>query len=412
MIAFIDDHRQAYRVEPICRVLPIAPSTYHAHAGKRADPSRLPERVRRDADLKVEIRGVFEENFRVYGVRKVWRQLRREGFSVARCTVARLMRNMGLRGAIRGKPLRTTVSDKAAPCPLDHVNRQFQAPAPDRLWLADFTYVSTWAGFTYVAFVIDAYGRSAMLALVRESLGGSRLVLSVDRLDCSKGIPERIKAFERFLEMNPDWHGKATLLQLTPKSWSDIKQYSEIESEVTGLIGKVNGRFGDAAWTPIRYVTRSYSRTVLAGIYRAAHVAMTTPLRDGMNLMAKEFLAAQDPVDPGVLMLSQFAGAAKELDEALIVNPHETDSVAGALKRALEMPLDERRERHAPMLAHLLKNDIDRWARSYTSTLRDGRTGRGLLGVLHALLKPSTAQTPRAALTSVEPREGDHLALS
>jgi putative transposase len=159
MIAFIDDHRQAYGVEPICRVLPIAPSTYHAHAGKRADPSRLPERVRRDADLKVEIRRVFEENFRVYGVRKVWRQLRREGFSVARCTVARLMRNMGLRGAIRGKPLRTTVSHKAVPCPLDHVNRQFQAPAPDRLWLADFTYVSTWAGFIYVAFVIDAYAR-------------------------------------------------------------------------------------------------------------------------------------------------------------------------------------------------------------------------------------------------------------
>jgi hypothetical protein len=113
MIAFIDDHRQAYGVEPICRVLPIAPSTYHAHAAMRTDPSRLPERVRRDADLKVEIRRVFAENFRVYGVRKVWRQLRREGFSVARCTVARLMRNLGLRGAIRGKPLRTTISDKA-----------------------------------------------------------------------------------------------------------------------------------------------------------------------------------------------------------------------------------------------------------------------------------------------------------
>ena len=127
MIAFIDDHRQAYGVEPICRVLPIAPSTYHAHVARRADPSRLPDRVRRDADLKVEIRRVFEENFRVYGVRKVWRQLRREGFSVARCTVARLMRDMGLRGAIRGKPLRTTISDKAAPCPLDHVNRQFHA---------------------------------------------------------------------------------------------------------------------------------------------------------------------------------------------------------------------------------------------------------------------------------------------
>jgi trehalose 6-phosphate synthase len=247
-------------------------------------------------------------------------------------------------------------------------------------------------------------GRSAMLALVRESLGGSRLVLSVDRLDCSKGIPERIKAFERFLEMNPDWHGKATLLQLTPKSWSDIKQYAEIESEVAALIGKVNGRFGDAAWTPIRYVNRSYSRTVLAGIYRAADVAMTTPLRDGMNLGAKEFLAAQDPDDPGVLMLSQFAGAAVELDEALIVNPHETDAVAAALKRALEMPREERRERHAPMLAHLLKNDIKRWSRSYTSTLVARGNGRSLLGVMRHLLKPLPSQTPSAAFGGLEAR--------
>jgi len=159
MIAFTDDHRQTYGVEPICRVLSIAPSTYHAHAARRADPSRLSDRVRRDADRKVEIRRVVEENFRVYGVRKVWRQLRREGFSAARCTVARLMRDMGLRGAIRGKPLRTTISDKAAPCPLDRVNRQFHASAPDRLWLADFTYVATWTGFVYVAFVIDAYAR-------------------------------------------------------------------------------------------------------------------------------------------------------------------------------------------------------------------------------------------------------------
>jgi len=247
-------------------------------------------------------------------------------------------------------------------------------------------------------------GRSAMVAHVRESLGGSRLVLGVDRLDCSKGIPARIKGFERFLELNPDWHGKVTLLQLTPKRRSDFRQYGDIESEVNGLIGKVNGRFGDAAWTPIRYVNRSYSRTVLAGMYRAADVAMVTPLRDGMNLVAKEYLAAQDPEDPGVLLLSQFAGAAKELDRALIINPHETDAVAAALKRALEMPSDERRDRHEPMLAHLLKHDIQRWARSYTSTLVDGRTGRGLLEGIRSLLKPSTAQTPRAALRSVEAR--------
>ncbi len=159
MIAFIDDHRQAHGVEPICKVLPIAPSTYHAHVAKRRDPAKLSARARQDAALKIEVRRVFDENFRVYGVRKVWRQLKREGFDVARCTVSRLMRDMGLQGVIRGKSVKTTVSDKAAPCPLDHVNRQFKAPRPNVLWLSDFTYVATWTGFVYVAFVIDAYAR-------------------------------------------------------------------------------------------------------------------------------------------------------------------------------------------------------------------------------------------------------------
>jgi len=128
MIAFIDDHRALYGVEPICRVLPIAPSTYHAHAARRADPGRLPARARSDAALMVEIRRVFEENFHVYGVRKVWRQLGREGIVVARCTVARLMRAMGLQGVVRGKKVRTTIPNPAAACPLDRVNRQFKAP--------------------------------------------------------------------------------------------------------------------------------------------------------------------------------------------------------------------------------------------------------------------------------------------
>ena len=159
MIAFIDDHREAHGVEPICKVLPIAPSTYHEHAAKRADPAKLSPRAKRDMSLKLEIRRVFAANFEVYGVRKVWRQLRREGFDIARCTVERLMRSMGLRGVIRGKPVKTTVSDKAAPCPLDHVKRQFRAPRPNVLWVSDFTYVATWQGFVYVAFVIDTFAR-------------------------------------------------------------------------------------------------------------------------------------------------------------------------------------------------------------------------------------------------------------
>jgi putative transposase len=159
MIAFIDDHRETYGVEPICKVLPIAPSTYHDQVAKQADPEKLPARTKQDLVLKPEIVRVFAENFEVYGARKVWRQLNRERIPVARCTVERLMRDMGLQGAIRGKPVKTTISDKAAPCPLDHVNRQFHAPAPNILWLSDFTYVSTWSGFVYVAFVIDAYAR-------------------------------------------------------------------------------------------------------------------------------------------------------------------------------------------------------------------------------------------------------------
>jgi putative transposase len=159
MIAFIDAHREALGVEPICKVLPIAPSTYRSHAALRRDPVKGSARARRDAALREKIRRVFDDNFQVYGARKVWRQLNREGENVARCTVARLMKAMGLRGAVRGKPVKTTVSDRSAPCPLDKVNRQFEAPRPNALWVSDFTYVATWQGFVYVAFVIDTFAR-------------------------------------------------------------------------------------------------------------------------------------------------------------------------------------------------------------------------------------------------------------
>jgi transposase InsO family protein len=156
---FIDCHRHRFGVEPICKVLPIAPSTYYSHAVQDRDPSRRSERVQRDARLIPEIQRVFAENFSVYGVRKVWRQLKREGFRVARCTVERLMKKLGLRGVLRGKRLRTTIPDPARPCPLDHVNRVFRADRPNVLWVSDFTYVSTWQGFTYVAFIIDVFAR-------------------------------------------------------------------------------------------------------------------------------------------------------------------------------------------------------------------------------------------------------------
>jgi len=159
MVSFIDAHRDAYGVESICTQLPIAPSTYYEHKAREADPERLPPRVRRDKELSDEIQRVWDENFRVYGARKVWRQLNREQFAVARCTVERLMRTLGLQGVVRGRSCRTTVSDNAADRPPDLVKRQFTATRPNQLWVADITFVATWAGFVYVAFVVDVFAR-------------------------------------------------------------------------------------------------------------------------------------------------------------------------------------------------------------------------------------------------------------
>jgi trehalose 6-phosphate synthase len=243
--------------------------------------------------------------------------------------------------------------------------------------------------------------RSSFAKEMRESLTGLRLVLGVDRLDYSKGIIQRIAAFDRFLEVNPEWRSHVTLLQITPRSRSDNKDYAAIENEVTMLISRVNGRYGEASWTPIRYVNRSHSRTTLAGIYRAANVALVTPLRDGMNLVAKEYVAAQDAENPGVLVLSQFAGAAAELTGALVVNPHECDAVAAALKRALTMPLFERRERHGPMLEHLLVHNIELWAEDYLAALAETRQRPGLMSDLRAFLSPSRSSADRREIPDV-----------
>jgi putative transposase len=159
MVAFIDDHREEYGVEPICAVLPIAPSTYYTHKAREADPTLRSTRAQRDEHLREEIRRVWMQNQEVYGVRKVWRQLLREGISVARCTVERLMRKMGLEGVVRGKQPRTTTPAEVADRPTDLVERDFTAERPNELWVSDFTYVATWRGFVYVAFVIDAFSR-------------------------------------------------------------------------------------------------------------------------------------------------------------------------------------------------------------------------------------------------------------
>jgi transposase InsO family protein len=180
MVSFIDAHREAYGVEPICRVLPIAPSTYFEHKIREADPGRLSPRAQRDATLRVQIRRVWEENFSVYGARKVWRELKREGMEVARCTVERLMRQMGLQGAVRGRKFKTTILDASAARPADLVNRDFTARRPNELWVADLTYVATWSGFVYIAFVIDAFSRAIVGWRASRSL---RTDLALDALE-------------------------------------------------------------------------------------------------------------------------------------------------------------------------------------------------------------------------------------
>ena len=231
-----------------------------------------------------------------------------------------------------------------------------------------------------VAIATRVYSRTARRAIhsdfaneVRDSLNGRRLILGVDRLDYSKGIPQRIQGFGKFLDTFPDWRGQVTYLQVTPKSRSDVPEYAEINQAVNTLIGQVNGRFGEPAWTPIRYVNRAYSRASLAALYRMARVGLVTPLRDGMNLVAKEYVAAQDPENPGVLVLSQFAGAAEELDGAVLVNPLEAEAMATAIDGALRMPLSERQSRHRSMFRHLAANDIDRWAERFLAALTESR---------------------------------------
>jgi trehalose 6-phosphate synthase len=204
---------------------------------------------------------------------------------------------------------------------------------------------------------------------VAESLAGRVMIIGVDRLDYSKGIALRMEAFDRFLSTHPEWRGKVTYLQITPKSRSEIREYAEMERQIDETAGRVNGTYGEASWTPIRYVNRAHSRSALVGLYRSARAALVTPLRDGMNLVAKEYVAAQDPKDPGVLILSRFAGAAVECEAALLVNPYDPESVGSAIAQALSMPLEERHSRHDALFQVLMTNDVESWGERFLTAL-------------------------------------------
>ena len=219
----------------------------------------------------------------------------------------------------------------------------------------------------------DAPPSDEIAGMVR-TMGSARLVLGVDRLDYTKGIPERIEAFGALLEQSPEWRKKACLVQVSVPSRADVPDYAEQRSRIENIVGRVNGEHGEADWVPIRYLYRSYRRSQLSELYRAADVGYVTPLRDGMNLVAKEYVAAQDPQKPGVLVLSRFAGAAEELGDALLVNPWDAEGTARDLKRALEMPLEERQRRHALLLDVISRTTAATWAEQFLEALKEAAT--------------------------------------
>ncbi|NDJ58032.1 alpha,alpha-trehalose-phosphate synthase [Enterobacteriaceae bacterium 4M9] len=208
------------------------------------------------------------------------------------------------------------------------------------------------------------------LAELKKELSGIRNIFSVERLDYSKGLPERFLAFESLLENYPQHRGKIRYTQIAPTSRGDVQAYQDIRHQLETEAGRINGKYGQLGWTPLYYLNQHFDRRLLMKIYRYADVGLVTPLRDGMNLVAKEYVAAQNPENPGVLVLSQFAGAAQELTSALIVNPYDRDDVASALHRALTMPLAERLSRHSEMLEVVRKNDINHWQQTFIHDLK------------------------------------------
>ena len=221
-----------------------------------------------------------------------------------------------------------------------------------------------------------AEARAATHRLAR-MIENRALVIGVDRMDYSKGLPERLEAFGRLLDETEALRGRVNLLQIAPPSRETVDAYRDLREELDRLAGRINGDYSDLDWTPIRYLARGYPRAVLAGLYRLARVGLVTPLHDGMNLVAKEYVAAQEPADPGVLILSHFAGAAERMEAALLVNPHDIGGTAEAIRRALEMPLEERQDRWQALDAEIRDHDVARWRRSFLDALDTLHPARG-----------------------------------
>ncbi|OYY90224.1 MAG: trehalose-6-phosphate synthase [Sphingomonas sp. 28-66-16] len=227
-------------------------------------------------------------------------------------------------------------------------------------------------------FIAGANGDAARAShrrMVESSIGRS-MIVGVDRLDYSKGLEERFNGYQRYLESRPDAHSQVFLLQIAPPSRATVQSYQDIRAQLDALSGRINGAFADIDWVPLRYVNQGFPRDVLAGVYRAARVGLVTPLRDGMNLVAKEYVAAQDPADPGVLILSRFAGASMQLPQALLVNPYSPDELADSIERALAMSRDERIARWQPMFDNVRNHDVIWWRSRFTTALAEAPVAR------------------------------------
>jgi trehalose 6-phosphate synthase len=270
------------------------------------------------------------------------------------------------------------------------------------LMTVDGTVATEW-GWTQLATFpigidVDEFAKRANKAInrldvtrLRASLQDTKLVLGVDRLDYTKGLANRVRAFDRMLDIEPTLKRCVSLLQVAVPSRGNIRAYRELKAELASLVSEVNGRHGEVDWTPIRYLNKGFSQLTLAGFYRTAHVGLVTPLHDGMNLVAKEYIAAQDPLDPGVLVLSTYAGAAKELDAALLVNPHDIDGMARQIARALAMKLDERRERWASMETKLRRGSVQNWFSDFLHTLTEVRRAPAIPANLPSMLANARA---------------------
>ena len=227
--------------------------------------------------------------------------------------------------------------------------------------------VDEFAALTHAKEARDTYDR------MREEYARRRLLIGVDRLDYSKGIPHRVRAFRELLANYPEHRDSAVLIQIASPTRESVDAYNDIRIELEGLCGAINGDYGELDWMPIRYIHRTVARKRIPGICRAAAVGLVTPLRDGMNLVAKEYVAAQDPADPGVLVLSRFAGAAEQMKDALLVNPYDSHGTAEVIQRALQMPLDERRDRHQKLLHGIREHDVHWWRRTFLAALESSR---------------------------------------